>query len=139
MVLALGTSQAGWACDASGTQTIQFDIKPQPLASALNAFALQSHQQILFTPEKLPPWSQLADHCAKQKIPLQMRMIDGELAFPDETPPHDWRELRVGTPGGMITLKRDPDGITLVIWGNADENLCRDWNALAAALRELTG
>jgi len=32
-------------------ETIQFDIKPQPLASALNTLALQSHRQILFTPE----------------------------------------------------------------------------------------
>ena len=30
---------------------VQFDIAAQPLNSALNAFALQSHQQILFTPE----------------------------------------------------------------------------------------
>jgi hypothetical protein len=96
-------------------------------------------QKIVFPPEKLPPWPQLVDHCAKHNVPLQMRMIDGELAFPDETPPHDWRELRVGAPAGMITLKRDADGITLVIWGNADEALRRDWNALAAALRELTG
>jgi hypothetical protein len=95
-------------------------------------------QKISFPPEKMPTWSQLVDHCAKQKLPLQVRMIDGELAFPDETPPHDWRELRVGTPAGMITLRRENDGITLAIWGNADENLRRDWNALAAALRELT-
>ena len=27
-----------------------------------------------------------------------MRMIDGELAFPDEQPPESWAELRVGTP-----------------------------------------
>ena len=35
----------------TAAQTTQFDIKPQALASALNALALQSHQQILFTPE----------------------------------------------------------------------------------------
>ena len=96
-------------------------------------------QKVVFPSENMPPWSQFADHCAKQKVPVQLRMIDGELAFPDETPPHDWRELRVGTPAGMVTLKRESDGITLIIWGNADENLRRDCNALAAALRELTG
>jgi hypothetical protein len=95
-------------------------------------------QRIVFPPEKLPPWSQFADHCAKSNVPIQMRMIDGELAFPDETPPHDWRELRIGTPGGMVTLNRETDGVSLVVWGNADENLKRDWNALAAILRELT-
>ncbi|MBI3822866.1 MAG: hypothetical protein HY289_09340 [Planctomycetes bacterium] len=95
-------------------------------------------QKITFAPDRLPPWSQFTDHCAKQKVAVQLRMIDGELALPDETPPHDWRELRIGTPGGMVTLKRKPDGITLVIWGNADENLRHDWDALAMVLRELT-
>jgi iron complex outermembrane recepter protein len=33
------------------TPSIQFDIGPQSLSSALNALALQSRQQILFTPE----------------------------------------------------------------------------------------
>ena len=39
------------ADSTASAQAIQFDIKAQSLASALNAFALQSHQQILFTPE----------------------------------------------------------------------------------------
>jgi iron complex outermembrane receptor protein len=36
---------------AGASQAVAFDIKPQPLASALDAFALQANQQILFTPE----------------------------------------------------------------------------------------
>jgi hypothetical protein len=96
-------------------------------------------QKIVFAPANMPTWTQFADSCAKQNVPVQLRMIDGELAFPDETPPHDWRELRVGTPAGMLTLRRESDGITLVVWGNADENLRRDWNTLAAVLGELTG
>ena len=52
ITVVLGTASISWAADpAPGSQTLQFDIKPQSLASALNAFALQSHQQILFTPE----------------------------------------------------------------------------------------
>jgi len=31
--------------------TMQFDIPPEPVGSALNALAIQTHQQILFTPE----------------------------------------------------------------------------------------
>src|ERR1700676_898712 len=46
---AIGSAQA--ADTAAVSQPVTFDIKPQPLASALNAFAVQSHQQILFTPE----------------------------------------------------------------------------------------
>jgi iron complex outermembrane receptor protein len=49
---AMGAPAPSRAADPENTaQTIQFDIKPQPLASALNTLALQSHRQILFTPE----------------------------------------------------------------------------------------
>jgi iron complex outermembrane receptor protein len=52
--LAVGFGAIGWAQAADVGQApkpVIFDIKHQPLASALNAFAVQSHQQILFTPE----------------------------------------------------------------------------------------
>ena len=50
--VAVGSAAPGRATASEGAaQAIQFDIKPQPLASALNALALQSHRQILFTPE----------------------------------------------------------------------------------------
>lgn len=49
--MGLGMRTTAIAADSSGTSLVNFDIKPQPLASALNAFAVQSHQQILFTPE----------------------------------------------------------------------------------------
>jgi hypothetical protein len=93
--------------------------------------------KVSFRREKTPSWAQLKEALASRNLSLELRMIDGELAFPDETPPDTWRELRVGTPSGMITLRREIDGVTLVIWGNADENLRRDWNTLADVLREL--
>ena len=96
-------------------------------------------QKVAFPSANMPTWSQFTDACAKHKVPVQLRMIDGELALPDETPPHDWGEVRVGTPGGMVTLRRESDGITLVVWGNADEKLKQDWSILATVLRELTG
>ncbi len=95
-------------------------------------------QKITFSPAKMPTWPALCEWMAQKNCPLQMRMIDGELAFPDETPPEIWRELRVATAAGMITLRRETDGITLVIWGNADEKLRADCNTLASALAELT-
>jgi hypothetical protein len=96
-------------------------------------------QKVVFPPANMPTWSQFADMCTKHQVPVQLRMIDGELALPDETPPHDWRELRVGVPAGMVTLRHDADGITLVIWGNADDRLRREWNALTWAIGRLTG
>jgi hypothetical protein len=96
-------------------------------------------QKVAFSPDRLPTWPQLSALLAERNFPVQMRMIDGELAFPDETPPDAWRELRVGTPHGMITLRRELDGITLVTWGNADAKMRQAWNALAWALAHLTG
>lgn len=96
-------------------------------------------QKIAFPPEKTPAWSALVELLAQKNLSLQMRMIDGELAFPDETPPENWRELRVGVKGGMITLRRDSGGITLVIWGNADADVRQAWTALGEAIAALTG
>ncbi|MDY3552837.1 hypothetical protein R5W24_001926 [Gemmata sp. JC717] len=55
-------------------------------------------------------------------------MIDGLPAFPDETPEPDWEELRVAAGGAMVTLRREVDSLTCVIWGNADEVLVASWN-----------
>jgi hypothetical protein len=96
-------------------------------------------QKVIFPPINTPSWAEFAELLAKHQYPVQLRMIDGELALPDEAPPHDWRELRVSTSAGMVTLRRDGDGITLVIWGNADANMRQAWNALTWALATLTG
>jgi hypothetical protein len=84
-------------------------------------------------------WPAVAELLTSHGFPVQTRMIDGELAFPDEAPPEDWRELRVGTPGGMITLRRQGGAIVLVTWGNADANLRQAWHALAWACAEASG
>ncbi len=96
-------------------------------------------QKVVFPAENLPAWTQFADTLAQHKYPVQLRMIDGELALPEETPPHDWKELRVGAVAGMITLRREADGVSLVVWGNADDKLRQAWNALTWTLGHLTG
>ena len=96
-------------------------------------------QKVLFAPDRLPAWPQIREAFIAAGQPVQMRMIDGQLAFPDEEPPADWRELRVGTTAGMISLRREADGLALVVWGNADPPLRASWNALATALVTLTG
>ncbi len=55
-------------------------------------------------------------------------MIDGMPAFPDEIPDSDWCELRLGTPAGMITLRKQPSSLSCVVWGNADSLLVQDWH-----------
>jgi hypothetical protein len=80
-----------------------------------------------------PAWPAVAGAVARAGCPVQMRMIDGELAFPDEEPPDGWRELRVAHGGAMVTVRRGEGEVVLVAWGNADEAQLRLWEALAEA------
>jgi hypothetical protein len=90
-------------------------------------------QTVRFPRQAIPPWPDVSAMLTQRGFPVEMRMIDGELAFPDETPAETWRELRIGTPQGMVTLRRQADAITFVTWGNADQALQQAWNALVWA------
>jgi len=96
-------------------------------------------QKVVFARERTPSWTALVELLASANLAMQLRMIDGELSFPEEQPGENWRELRVSVKNGMITLRRETDGISLVIWGNADVELLRAWNALAWGLAHLSG
>jgi hypothetical protein len=94
-------------------------------------------QTVNFPTGRPPSWSAARDLLASYGFPVQVRMIDGELAFPDEEPPENWQELRLGTPEGkVVTVRREPDRLVLVVWGNADAQLVHAWNALAWAFAE---
>jgi hypothetical protein len=90
-------------------------------------------QSVTFAPGQLPAYNGVADLLAQHGFPVQMRMIDGSLAFPDEMPEEPWREIRLATPQGMVTVRRDGDRIVCVTWGNADASLLQAWNAVAWA------
>jgi hypothetical protein len=87
-----------------------------------------------------PAWADVAALLRGLGWPVQLRMIDGEPAFPDEAPAEGWRELRVASPqGGMVALRRGADRVTCVAWGDADAALRQAWNALAWAFAEAGG
>jgi hypothetical protein len=96
-------------------------------------------QTVDFAGRAVPAWTAVADLLAREGFPVQLRMIDGQLAFPDEAPPEPWAELRVGTAQGMVTLRRGSDHVVCVTWGNADQALREAWNALAWAVAEAGG
>jgi hypothetical protein len=96
-------------------------------------------QRVSFAAAAVPPWEAVRDLLAGRGFPVQMRMIDGELSFPDDVPPAGWRELRVGTAQGMVTVRREADGLAFVTWGNADLGLRQAWNALTWAYAETGG
>ena len=80
-------------------------------------------------PGGVPDWPTVA---AKLPAP-QMRMIDGQLAFPDEIPPADWHELRISLAGVMVTVRRDGDAVEVVTFGNADDSMRAAWETVAKA------
>jgi hypothetical protein len=96
-------------------------------------------QSVTFAGRPAPAWPAVAALLAGRGFAVQMRMIDGELAFPDEAPPGGWGELRLGTPQGMVTARRQGDAVALVTWGNADGALRQAWNALTWAFAEAGG
>ena len=91
-------------------------------------------RRIAVPPNTSFDWRRASAFFAARRFPLKMMMIDGQLAFPDEEPPATWQELRVGAPGGMVTLRREPDGIRVVTWGNAAGPMLESWNALCWGL-----
>ena len=92
---------------------------------------------VTFDAGAVPSWAACRESLNQHGIPVQMRMIDGMPAFPDETPPEPWRELRVATAHGMVTIRRDHDRIAFVTWGNADAEMVRAWNALIWTFAEV--
>lgn len=96
-------------------------------------------QTVSFAGTTIPAYSAVRDFLGHHDFPLQMGMIDGQLAFPDEMPEASWRELRLRTPHGMVTLRRDGERLVFVIWGNADAAMRQAWNALVWAFAEVGG
>ncbi len=71
---------------------------------------------------------------AEHSFPVQVRMADGELTMSDEVPPEGWKEVRLGTAPGMVTLLRRGRELLVITWGNADDPMQRAWNAVAWAV-----
>ena len=89
--------------------------------------------RVVTFPDAGPTWEAVRDRLTAAGVSVQMRMIDNMPAFPDEAPELDWKELRVSLGGGMITLRREAEKWSAVVWGNADEALRADQDRLAQA------
>ena len=88
---------------------------------------------VRFPAGAVPAWDAVKANLARLGEPAPLRMIDGQPAFPDESPEEGWRELRVGFGAGMVTLRRGTDSLSCVVWSSADPALLAARDRLAWA------
>jgi hypothetical protein len=68
-------------------------------------------------------------------VSATVAMVDGVLRAPGARLPDEWRDVRLRTPVGMVTLKRHPTGIAVVVFGNAEPALQDAQRKVAECLR----
>jgi hypothetical protein len=73
--------------------------------------------------------------------PCQLVMVDGALVMPSAPAPDSWTEVRLRTPEGMVTLRRQGAEVAVIVFGNATPQLLgvRDLIAGLASPPESTG
>jgi hypothetical protein len=69
-------------------------------------------------------------------LPTTVMMIDGQLVMPGTEPAPTWRDIRLRTPAGTVTLARREGAIAVVVFGNADAAAQQAQQRIADALRE---
>src|SRR4051812_17641293 len=70
-------------------------------------------------------------------FPTTVMMIDGQLVMPNAEPPPTWRDIRLRTPGGAVTLARRESAIAVVVFGNADAAAQQAQRRVADAIEQL--
>ena len=88
---------------------------------------------VRFPTSDTPSWGAIRAQLQRVGEAGQLRMIDGLPAFPDEEPADGWSELRVGTAAGMVTVRRRPEALVCVTWGNSDPALSAAWGRVTWA------
>ena len=81
-----------------------------------------------------PPLAELLERLSQLNVPSSIIMIDNQLVSPKLPPPSSWRDVRLKTPAGTVSLKRDAQGISVTVFGNADEALLAAQEAIVRAL-----
>ncbi len=63
----------------------------------------------------------------------QIVMVDGNLVPPDAPPPSRWSEVRLRSPAGIVTVKRQGEGVAVIVFGNATPELLAAQARIVAA------
>jgi hypothetical protein len=91
--------------------------------------------EIVVTRPEAPSIPAVLERLAAAGLPSMVVMVDGQLQDPSRPIPERWSDLRIRTPAGTVSLKRRPDGIAVVVFGNADAPMIKAQEAIAEALR----
>jgi hypothetical protein len=66
--------------------------------------------------------------------PWQLRLVDGLPAFPNESVPEEFQEIRLALNGCMVTLIAGESGLKLVTWSSIDPMFKQAVDRLAEGL-----
>ena len=82
------------------------------------------------------PLGEALSALAQTGAPCEIMMVDGQLVMPSMSLPDAWRELRLRSADGMVTLRRTADGaIAVLVFGNASPDLLAMRDRIAESLR----
>jgi hypothetical protein len=81
--------------------------------------------------------SVVVERLAAVGLPSLVAMVDNVLQAPGAAPPAEWRDARLRTPAGVVTLRRTPTGVAVVVFGNAAPALQTAQRAVADVVREV--
>ena len=90
--------------------------------------------QEIVAPNPAPDLAAALARLAAEGVACHVMMVDGELRLPTLPPPTVWRDVRLRTPAGTVALKRRPDGVGIVVFGNAGPELLALCRRIADAL-----
>jgi hypothetical protein len=76
----------------------------------------------------------LLDRLTEAGLPSTLAMVDNVLQGPGAAAPVAWRDVRLRTPAGTVTLRRIPSGIAVVVFGNAEPPLRAAQRTIAETL-----
>ena len=71
---------------------------------------------------------------ANAGVTAMVVMVDGQLVAPGKPLAPKWKDARIRTPAGTVTLSRRAGEVAVVVFGNADEALRKMQEQVAAAL-----
>lgn len=91
--------------------------------------------EVLIPRSRPCPLGPILEALAGDGLQASVAMADGVLQGPGAPLPLEWRDVRLRTPAGMVTLRRTHSGVAVVVFGNASPELQAAQRQVAEAVR----